>query len=436
MAKVLIIYHRDPEADWLTTYVHNLESFRRYSVHECFYLNVARPRVPRRFRSLNPDLVVFHYTLLLARVLPEDFTLLLAKIDFVKDFRCPKALVAQDEQVRIDLLNEFVNGFGVTHVFSPSPPTAWPQLYRCIDRQTTRIHQILTGYVDEVTARKVESRSRRMSRPIDIGYRSWYTQPFYGRHGQLKQLIGRVFKDRAPSYGLVVDISNRQSDALWGRRWFDFLLDCKYTIGVEGGCSIFDWDGSVAARTRAYVAEHAEAPFDEIEAACFPGLDGQFKCHLLSPRHLEAVMTRTCQVLVEGEYAGVLEAGTHYIALKRDMSNVDDVLKTLKRDELRAPMVERAYQDVVASGRYSYRAFVEQVLNNALGVSQEAVSADQSSWARHVRFVESRLDEYSWRAWASVQRACKPPLRRAASTIVGEERLKRALGSVRGRQHS
>jgi len=433
VAKLLIIYHRDPQADWLTTYVHNLESFGRYSEHECFYLNVARARVPRRVRSLKPDLIVFHYTLLLPRVLPQEFARLLTRIEFAKTVDCPKALVAQDEQVRVDLLNEFVNEFGVTHVFSPSPDSAWPQLYRCIDRQKVRIHRILTGYVDEVTARRVEARSKNMSRPIDIGYRTWYTQPFYGAHGQLKQMIGTLFSERAPTRELVVDISSRQSDALWGSRWFDFLLDCKYTIGVEGGCSVFDWDGAIAGRTQAYVEKHPDASFHEIEAACFPGLDGQFQCYLLSPRHLEAVMTRTCQVLVEGDYAGVLEAGTHYIPLERDLSNVDEVLQVIEQDVLRSAMVERAYQDIVDSGRYSYRAFVEHVLSSSLAGGQGPATVEPRSWARRARSIAGRLDESAWRFRAATFSVLKSSLRRIAGAVLGEDRLNRMLDSLRDR---
>lgn len=432
MARVLIIYHRDPQADWLTTYVHNLESFRRYSEHDYIYLNVARSRVPKSVRSLKPDLIIFHYTLLLPRVLPEEFASLLARIEFTKSADCPKALVAQDEQVRVDLLNDFVNDFGVTHVFSPSPDSTWPQLYRCVDRQKVRIHRILTGYVDETTARRIEARSTRMSRPIDIGYRTWYTQPFYGAHGQLKQAIGRVFSERAPTHGLVVDISSRQSDAIWGGRWFDFLLNCKYTLGVEGGCSLFDWDGAIAECTHAYAEAHPGASFDEIEAACFPGLDGQFQCYLLSPRHLEAVMTRTCQVLVEGEYAGVLEAGVHYIPLSADLSNVDEVLRLIEQDELRAAMVERAYQDVVSSGRYSYRAFVEQVLSSSLAVGQGTATVESRNWARRARCIAGRVDESAWRCWAATLRVLKSSLLRIARAVLGEERLSRMLNSLRG----
>ena len=55
--------------------------------------------------------------------------------------------------------------------------------------------------------------------------------------------------------------------------------------------------------------------------------DGRLQLFAISPRHLEACATRTCQVLVEGEYSGVLRPGEHYIPVRKDLSNLDDVLE-------------------------------------------------------------------------------------------------------------
>src|SRR5262249_12503824 len=76
--------------------------------------------------------------------------------------------------------------------------------------------------------------------------------------------------------------------------------------------------------------------------------------------------TKTCQILVEGEYSGVLEPDRHYIPLKRDFSNLDEVLDKLRDRHLVDEMVERAFNDIYLSGQYSYRAFAHQI-EQALG---------------------------------------------------------------------
>ncbi|HWU15256.1 MAG TPA: hypothetical protein VN157_14740, partial [Caulobacter sp.] len=86
----------------------------------------------------------------------------------------------------------------------------------------------------------------------------------------------------------------------------------------------------------------------------------------MSPRHLEAVATRTFQVLVEGDYSGVLEAGVHYQPVRRDLSDIDAALDC-SRDPRRAQaMVDRAHAEIVASGRYSWRTAVDDITRQVL----------------------------------------------------------------------
>ncbi|MBT8506740.1 hypothetical protein B1F79_04690 [Coxiella-like endosymbiont of Rhipicephalus sanguineus] len=45
----------------------------------------------------------------------------------------------------------------------------------------------------------------------------------------------------------------------------------------------------------------------------------------ISPRHFEAVATKTLQILYEGEYSNILKPWVHYVPLKKDYSNFDEV---------------------------------------------------------------------------------------------------------------
>ena len=50
----------------------------------------------------------------------------------------------------------------------------------------------------------------------------------------------------------------------------------------------------------------------------------------VTPRHFEAIITKTCQVLLEGHYKGVLVPERHFIPLKPDWSNLEHILEKLK----------------------------------------------------------------------------------------------------------
>jgi hypothetical protein len=278
-----------------------------------------------------------------------------------------KVALPQDEFFYAKAICEFINEFGIQHVFSVSPPSEWPKIYRTVDFDKVKFQQVLTGYLEEGTLEKIKDVTNTISnRNIDIGYRAWKAEPWLGRHGYLKTQIADLFAEKGPINRLATDISTRYEDTFRGDDWYKFLSDCKYTIGVEGGASLLDWDGKIRRKTQTYMAENPRVSFEEVEAACFPSLDGSLNLFAISPRHLEACATKTCQVLVEGKYNGVLDAGRHFIELKRDFSNIDDVFALMKDDGMRERMVEQTYRDVVQSGRYTYRTFVNFILEKSL----------------------------------------------------------------------
>jgi len=66
-------------------------------------------------------------------------------------------------------------------------------------------------------------------------------------------------------------------------------------------------------------------------------------------------------VLFRGRYSDAIEPNIHYIMLEKDFSNVDEVLSRLDRfDDLEA-MTERTYDHLVASGRFSYQAYMSRI---------------------------------------------------------------------------
>jgi hypothetical protein len=269
-------------------------------------------------------------------------------------------------------------------VFSVAPETEWDQLYRGIDRNRVGISRVLTGYLAPDTLERIEAIvSATGERPIGIGYRAARVPQSLGRHGRLKTEIASVVAEAARARGISVDIQTGVTPPFRGDDWYRFLASCKYTIGVEGGASVHDPDGELEKATTRYLADHPDASFDEVESQCFPGADGGLRYFAISPRHLEACATRTAQVLIEGSYNGILRPGVHYIELRRDFGNLDEVLDLLVSDVERARLTDAAYQTVVASGAYTYEGLVREV---------EALALVDAP-ARHASLV---LDALAW----------------------------------------
>ena len=105
-------------------------------------------------------------------------------------------------------------------------------------------------------------------------------------------------------------------------------------------------------------------------------------------------MTRTCQVLLEGRYNGVFEPWKHYIPVKADFSNVEEALDALEDHALVERMADQAYQDIVASGLWSYRSFVQSVEGTII---DPAPSCGKLGLAGHIAYVLLRLrDRGTW----------------------------------------
>jgi len=396
MANILILYgtfrKRETTHDLLYCY-------KKYSSHRCFYLNINFSGIPWYVKKVSWDLIIFHTIFLSSRWSRELFAKNMQDAAFLKQIKAVKVALPQDEFLNVDLVCDFINEFNITHVFSVAPESQWPVIYRTVDLNKVKMHKVLTGYLDDAAISKVKNIAKTMpeERPLDIGYRARRAAYWLGRHGSLKWLIADKFQEKAPQKGLITDISTRDEDTFRGDDWYRFLLNCKYQIGVDGGASILDWDGTYRKRTEEYLVEHPQATYEEVERECFPGVDGSLQLFALSPRHLEACLTRTCQILSEGSYNGVLIPGKHYIELKRDFSNLDEVLDIIKNDKLRESLTQNAWDDVVASGNYTYRSLVENVINTALEqVPPRKQSRLSEFWQTTVYYRMRLNDKLAW----------------------------------------
>lgn len=362
MRNILIIYGYRDFPVRTTTWDH-LYCFKKYSHCKCYYLNLAVNSVPWYFQFIKFDLIIFDTTFF-ARIDRKYFDGIWRKARYFKSSEAVKVMMPQDEFINTDILVDFANEFGVKHIFSVAPESEWHKIYDGLNSNKTTIHTILTGYLDDDTLHRIDALSGA-ERDVDIGYCAADPPYWHGRHGFLKSMVGTVFLESDRSHDLVLQITTPKNYTFLGDDWFKFLLRCKYTLGVESGTSILDRDGSIKTCTDQYVRKNPSASFEEVEEHCFAGKDGKLDLFAISPRHLEACATKTCQILVEGEYSGVLRSGEHYIEVKKDFSNLEDVIDMVTADVVRRKIIDKAYLDIVQSGIYSYRTFVADILKTA-----------------------------------------------------------------------
>ncbi len=392
IGRILVIYHatRYPLRGCVSDHLY---AFERSGEHEVVHLNTAvrsPGEIPRDI-----DLVVIHTTFLSVRWNPEQFDRLVDRWDSIAKVEAPVVALPQDEFINTDGLERALEVLGVEHVYSVADSDQWPVIYPRFSSSGFPITRILTGYLDETTVARADGIARdRGDRPrsIDVGYRAWKAEAWLGDHGRQKVEIARRFLAGVPE-DVRSSISLEEADVLLEDEWIRFMLDSRWTIGVEGGASIIDRDGSLRRRTVSWEDRNPGASYEMVKAACFPDAEGTLNLRALSPRHLEACVTHTGQILIEGDYNGVLEPERHYIPLRADYSNLAEVVERMEDEATRKRMVERARQDIVDSGIYHSRAMVDLIASSA-GPAHGRRSSDRGTGH----------DEADRRSWETVRR--------------------------------
>jgi hypothetical protein len=356
MRRVLLVHTTPhPHAARLTTRQH-LKALARATGVELLAYNAVHG-VPRWLGRLDFDAVVLHTTSLCMRwsVWFEPWR---RRSEWLGELDCLKIALPQDEYHHAETLDSWLDDLGVTVVCTVLDDRHRSELYPTLSSRAA-FYDVLTGYIDDHEAERMRARLVPAGeRPYDLVYRARNLPYWLGSHGQLKHRIGEAAAAQAAEHGLTHDITTRPQGTVLGDAWLDFLGSGRATVGAESGSSTLDRRGELAAATDELLEANPGLTFDEFAAQMPAGWD-EYRFFALSPRHLEAVVTKTAQILVEGRYSGVLEADRHYIPVRRDLSNLGDALEEAEDPTRLQDLVDQAYEDIYLSGRNSTRRLTE-----------------------------------------------------------------------------
>lgn len=345
-----------------TTIDHVLCYLRYLTDARILYHHVRQP--PQRLQDFGPiDLVILNYCFLAHRT-TDDWAYFREAYAFIGELDCPVVALPQDDFNANALLDEWLAELDVTEIWSPIEENVAVLYPTSI--KTILFRRQLTGYVDDRRVAELSLRVTPISqRPIDVGTRVRFSPPSLGRYAQLKGHQAIALRDRLTDE-FRIDISTEPAEALLGERWFDFLAACRFTVGRKGGASVYDPDNSIGRAAHEFLSRNPNASFEEVEAACFSGMDGRYVFTAVSPRLFEAAATRTCQLLAPDDYLGVLQPWVHYVPLEEGLSNIDEVVDVLRDDRRAQEIADACYEELIASQRYTYAHFAESVVSSHL----------------------------------------------------------------------
>ena len=313
---------------------------------------------------------------------------------------CRKVIMPQDDYDNPAKLWDFVQRVNVDEIFSVLPAIDYEIVYPREKIGNVQLKTILTGYVEE------EYISRNYpDKSIDVMYRASKLPYKFGKMGQQKTKLIDVFLPRLSDLNTDIRNTITRADTYLGDAWIEHLAMARCTLGCISGSSVVDIDGELGRGYDEYLAQHPDASYEEAKMACFPNLKENLE-GALGPRHLEAAITNTCQVLIRADFSGILRPDIDYIAIDEDYGNVDEVVRKIHDIAYCEEIAKNCYETVVESGNYTYRTLV----NDVMGETSEGIMS----------FSESRMDSF-------IKRKCEEHNRKTEAFI----NLREAYGNVR-----
>jgi hypothetical protein len=357
---ILLLYHH-PLRQSASTIMEHVNAFERHSRFRVWKVNVELG-FPQGLRKLQFRALVLHYSLfgIWPYMLNEKF------LKYIDQSQAHKIAFFQDEHRFCQARFVFIDRYKIDCLYTLLEPAYFDEVYQ---KYTTvqKIVYALPGYVgDDLIALAQMMAKPDKDRRIDIAYRGRRLSFYMGKGGQEKHEIAIGFLQRANGLDLRIDVESDEHRRIYGKRWYKFLADCCAVLGVEAGVSIFDLEDKVRVECERLISENPRISFEEMSKKVLQPWEGNIPYRTISPRHFEAAAFRVCQILFEGNYSGAMQPMVHYIPLKKDFSNFEEVIRMFKDQKVRSKLTENAYRDLIASGKYSYRKFIQEIFDKWL----------------------------------------------------------------------
>lgn len=350
--RILILYNATQT--YTQTVFEHLDAFRNHSEHEWFYLHWGELNAWEEQLDAF-DAIIVHYSVRFPFEVHEEMARVVASFPGVK------AAFLQDEYEGTNRAKYWLQRIGFDIVFTVVPEATINRIYTPQEFSRTVFCNVLTGYVPEDLSIHFENLVPTHERSLTIGYRGRVLPIEYGALGREKFVIAESVKKYCAEKGVTHDIECSDESRIYGDKWYRFVASCKAMLGTESGSNVFDWKGTLAQDIASYRKKNRHASVEQVYQAVVQPLELPGAMNQVSPRIFEMAAARTVMVLFEGTYSGVIEPNTHFIPLRKDFSNLPEVIERLNDDAFVSSLTESAYAQVVGSGHYSYAAFVSKV---------------------------------------------------------------------------
>jgi len=345
---MLVLYQRDDGV-----VVNNMEDsidafrlMRNFRVVTCS----ANEKIPSRVAELSPAVIVMHYSCFGWR---SKFFEHHDWLQYLKRSKAYKVAFFQDEYYWFNMKRQFVESLPVNCAYSCFEEDKFDITYN--RSGNVLVKSYYPAYIsNRLIAISEKSKWSSNDRFIDFGYRGRSQQDWMGKLAHEKQKMGDKIGKRLLAHHpkCVVDTTGNTKQRLMGNEWEAFVISCRTIGATESGTDFVDWDNKV----------HNGAIKCDDDSV-------QLEYRTISPKNLEAAVLGTTQVLMSGQYRGVLIPGEDYIEVKDNYSNLDEVCGMIMDKSYCYRMAKSVREKILDNVELRWSTFMEKFENRLLGMN-------------------------------------------------------------------
>lgn len=356
--KVLFLY--DKSSCHVNTIREHVNAFGLFSKNEItFYNATSNNKISEIFLN-SFEVVAIHYSVRVSVTdhLSPEIATKLAKCT------CLKILFIQDEYDNLPSTYKYIKELGIDIIFTCVPERYHEYVYPKSLFPSIRLVNNLTGYVSytlqNFPVKKIKDRK------VDVFYRGRELPYYYGTLGREKFEISKKFEYKVAedNIDLFLDLNSDNSSRIYGSAWYRAISSSKTMLGTESGSNLFDFNGNLRELMQSEI--DAGHDYDYIFQKYIAEPERHIRMNQISPKLFEAISLKTVLILYEGEYSGLLQPYEHFIPLKKDFSNFQEVCSLIKDDVYLQRIADKAYTDIVCNHAYSYEHYIRTVFDKVI----------------------------------------------------------------------
>jgi len=316
-----------------------IDGLKKYSAHEMIEVH------PNKMGFFDFDLdsfdaICFHYTTI-------HFPMRIWK-PFSSDFRRglgsfkgPKIAFVQDEQRALNDRLYFFNQIKLNHLMSVSPTQNLDLLYPP-QKRFFNVSSILTAYVRMDHIQPDLSINNRRS--IDLFFRGRRLPDWFDEKSQQKHTISKALEENLKETNVKRNLSSSEIFRVYGRIWQTLLYNSKSSVLTPSGSGIIDRDGR-------FLEDWVKPDLPQMTIEEPMLVDN----YVLSPRIFEYAAWGTLILSTSKIPLPNLLDGKDYLLLDPNLSNLNEVLRTIGNRDERLEITHSARKKLIVSGDFSYQ---------------------------------------------------------------------------------